>query len=159
RGRGRVGGAPGTGWGSATTGAPRRGVNTRGGRGPKAGWWRGPRGRPRAATASGPSGGPSTGSPAGRSGGAARSPLDRPQAAHRRATGRKKTMTAARRRLIVNELCEHFRVSQRRTSRALGLARSGLRYAPVASDQQAALARRNEELAGKHPRFGYRRIL
>jgi len=49
-------------------------------------------------------------------------------------------------------------VSQRRVSRALDLARSSLRYQPVASDEQAALARRIEELAGLHARFGYRRI-
>jgi putative transposase len=67
-------------------------------------------------------------------------------------------MTAARRRLIVADIREHFHVSQRRVSRALGLARSGLRYAPVRSDLQAALAQRIEELAGTHPRFGYRRI-
>ena len=67
-------------------------------------------------------------------------------------------MTAPRRRLIVKELCEQFDVSQRRASRALDLARSSLRYAPVVRDEQAALARRIEELAGAHPRFGYRRI-
>jgi transposase InsO family protein len=67
-------------------------------------------------------------------------------------------MTAARRRLIVTELGEHFNVSQRRVSRALDLPRSSLRYTPVARDEQAALARRIEELAGAHPRFGYRRI-
>ena len=52
----------------------------------------------------------------------------------------------------------NFDVSQRRVSRALDLARSSLRYAPVVRDEQAALARRIEELAGTHPRFGYRRI-
>jgi len=67
-------------------------------------------------------------------------------------------MTSARRRLITIELREHFGVSQRRVSRALDLARSSLRYQPVASDEQAALARRIEELAGLHARFGYRRI-
>src|SRR3954467_8167276 len=67
-------------------------------------------------------------------------------------------MTAPRRRLIVRELCEDFNVSQRRVSRALGLARSSIRYAPVLRDEQAALARRIEELAGAHPRYGYRRI-
>jgi putative transposase len=67
-------------------------------------------------------------------------------------------MTSARRRLIANELCEDFDVSQRRVSRALDLARSSLRYAPVFRDEEAALARRIEELAGAHPRFGYRRI-
>lgn len=67
-------------------------------------------------------------------------------------------MTTARRRLIVTELCEHFSVSQRRVSRGLDLARSSLRYAPVIRDEQAALARRIEELAGLHPWYGYRRI-
>jgi transposase InsO family protein len=67
-------------------------------------------------------------------------------------------MTAARRRLIAEKLCEDFNVSQRRVSGALDLARSSLRYAPVLHDEQAALARRIEELAGAHPRYGYRRI-
>src|SRR3954447_9238381 len=67
-------------------------------------------------------------------------------------------MTAARRRLIASELCDRFRVSQRRVSRALGLARSSLRYAPVVSDQGSALARRIEALSGIRPQFGYRRI-
>jgi putative transposase len=67
-------------------------------------------------------------------------------------------MTSARRRLIATELCDRFDVSQRRASRALGLARSNLRYAPLISDEQVALARRIEELAGIHPRYGYRRI-
>jgi transposase InsO family protein len=67
-------------------------------------------------------------------------------------------MTAARRRLIVTGIREHFCVSQRRASQALGLSRSGLRYTPVVRDVQAALARRIEDLAGTHPRFGYRRI-
>src|SRR3954451_6857287 len=70
----------------------------------------------------------------------------------------KKGMTAARRRSIVSEIREQFHVSQRRVSRALGLSRSALRYAPVVRDIQAALPRRIEELAGTHPRFGYRRI-
>jgi transposase InsO family protein len=67
-------------------------------------------------------------------------------------------MTAPRRRLIADELGDRFDVSQRRVARALDLARSGLRYAPVPCDERAALARRIEELAGAHPRFGYRRI-
>ena len=67
-------------------------------------------------------------------------------------------MTAPRRRLIAKELCEEFHASQRRVSRALDLARSGLRYSPVVRDARTALARRIEELAGAHPRFGYRRV-
>src|SRR3954471_7748524 len=38
------------------------------------------------------------------------------------------------------------------------MPRSSLRYAPVARPGRGALARRIEELAGAHPRFGYRRI-
>jgi putative transposase len=67
-------------------------------------------------------------------------------------------MTSARRRLIATELCVDFKVSRRRVSRALGLARSNLRYTPVVGDEQAALARRIEDLASLHPRYGYRRI-
>jgi len=67
-------------------------------------------------------------------------------------------MAAARRRLIAKDIREQFHVSERRACRAPDLARSGLRYAPVLRDEQAALARRIEELAGAHPRFGYRRI-
>src|SRR5437868_10348615 len=67
-------------------------------------------------------------------------------------------MTAPRRRVIVDQLCEQFSASQRRAARALGLPRSSLRYAPAPRDAEAALARRIEELAGAHPRFGYRRI-
>ena len=67
-------------------------------------------------------------------------------------------MTTPRRRLIVTELCGRFNVSQRRASRALDLPRSSLRYAPVIRDEQAALARRIEELTGVRPRYGYRRI-
>jgi putative transposase len=67
-------------------------------------------------------------------------------------------MTAARRRLIADQVRDRFGVSQRRVSRALDLARSSLRYAPVVSDERSALARRIEALSGIHPRFGYRRI-
>src|SRR5262249_41917134 len=67
-------------------------------------------------------------------------------------------MTSPRRRLIADELCDRFDVSQRRTARALDFPRSSLRHVPAPRDEQAAWARRIEELAGAHPRFGYRRI-
>jgi putative transposase len=67
-------------------------------------------------------------------------------------------MSSPRRRTIVAELCAAFGVSQRRTCRALGLHRSGVRYIPARGDEAAELARRIEELAGLHPRYGYRRI-
>ena len=58
-------------------------------------------------------------------------------------------MTSPRRRLIADELCDQFDVSQRRAARALDLPRSSLRYAPVFRDEEVALARRIEELAGR----------
>ena len=67
-------------------------------------------------------------------------------------------MTAARRRLIVTDLREQFHVSQRRVSRCWTCPAPASGTPPVARDIQAALARRIEELAGTHPRFGYRRI-
>ncbi len=67
-------------------------------------------------------------------------------------------MTSPRRRLIAEELCDQFDASQRRVAGALDLARSSLRYAPVPRAEAAALVRRIEELAGAHPRYGYRRI-
>jgi putative transposase len=67
-------------------------------------------------------------------------------------------MTSARRRQIATEIGVDFKVSRRRASRALGMARSNLRHSPAVSDERAALARRIEDLAGLHPRYGYRRI-
>jgi transposase InsO family protein len=67
-------------------------------------------------------------------------------------------MTAARRRLIVAELRDAFAVSQRRACRGLDLERSAVRYVPRHRDEALALAQRIEELAGEHPRYGYRRI-
>jgi transposase InsO family protein len=67
-------------------------------------------------------------------------------------------MTSPRRRQIVAELTASFAVSQRRTCRALGLHRSGVRSVGLVGDEQRALVRRIEKLAGLHPRFGYRRI-
>src|SRR4051812_47810842 len=67
-------------------------------------------------------------------------------------------MISSRSRIIITGLCANFGVSQRRAARALDLPRSRLRYAPVIRDGQATLAGRIEELAGLHPRYGYRRI-
>ena len=67
-------------------------------------------------------------------------------------------MTAARRRQVVTEMCTRFEVSQRRACRALGLNRSGVRYGPSPRGERAALAKRVEELAAAHPRYGYRRV-
>ncbi|MDE2506178.1 MAG: transposase [Planctomycetota bacterium] len=39
-----------------------------------------------------------------------------------------------------------------------GHARSSRRYQPLGGELRARLVRRVEELAGAHPRYGYRRI-
>jgi putative transposase len=67
-------------------------------------------------------------------------------------------MTAPRRRQIVAELGGTFAASERRVCWALGLHRSGVRSVRVVGDEQRALVRRIETLAGAHPRYGYRRI-
>jgi transposase InsO family protein len=67
-------------------------------------------------------------------------------------------MTAPRRRQIVAELRGSFAASERRVCRALALHRSGVRSVLRVGDEQQALVRRIEKLAGAHPRYGYRRI-
>ena len=67
-------------------------------------------------------------------------------------------MTSVRRRLMVAEIGGAFAVSERRACRALALHRSGVRSVGVIGDEQRALVRRIEKLAGAHPRYGYRRI-
>ncbi len=67
-------------------------------------------------------------------------------------------MTTARRRLIIAELYHQFTDSQRRVAQALDLPRSSLRYTPVVREEREALGRRIKQLAGEHPRYGYRRI-
>jgi putative transposase len=49
-------------------------------------------------------------------------------------------------------------LSQRRVCKALGVARSLVRYQSRLPERDKELAGRMRELAGKHPRFGYRRV-
>ena len=49
-------------------------------------------------------------------------------------------------------------VSERRTCRALGLHRPGVRYEPSPDADEAALVDRMHELATANPRYGYRRV-
>ena len=66
-------------------------------------------------------------------------------------------MRPARRRKVVEGLRAAYRVSERRTCRAVGFARSTHRYRSVA-DEQAALRMRLKELAAVRVRYGYRRL-
>ena len=49
-------------------------------------------------------------------------------------------------------------LSQRRVCKALGVHRSGVRYASKLAARMPDLVKRLRELARKHPRFGYRRV-
>ena len=49
-------------------------------------------------------------------------------------------------------------VSERRTCRALGLHRSGVRYEPSPDADESVLVKRTHELATANPRYGYRRV-
>jgi len=67
-------------------------------------------------------------------------------------------VTAAERRRAVEHLRRRFGVSERRGCRLLCQARSTQRYAARVRDGEAALSKRIEQLAVRHPRYGYRRI-
>ena len=49
-------------------------------------------------------------------------------------------------------------LSQRRVCKALGVARSLIRYEPRLPEKDRELVGTMRERAGKHPRYGYRRI-
>jgi transposase InsO family protein len=49
-------------------------------------------------------------------------------------------------------------LSQRRVCKALGVARSVVRYEPPLPDKDRGLVAKMLELAGEHPRYGYRRV-
>ena len=55
-------------------------------------------------------------------------------------------------------MCRDLGLSQRRVCKALGVARSVVRYRARLPDKDQELVRRMRELARKHPRFGYRRV-
>ena len=67
-------------------------------------------------------------------------------------------MTARQQRAAAEFLATVYQVSQRRTSRVLGRARSTLRYRRQPRSGEEALIRALRRLARRHPRFGYKRI-
>jgi transposase InsO family protein len=67
-------------------------------------------------------------------------------------------VTATQQRAAADYLCQAYRVSQRRASRALGRARSTLRYCRRQRSGEEALVRAIRRLAKRHPRYGYKRI-
>jgi putative transposase len=67
-------------------------------------------------------------------------------------------VTAEQRRQVVEHLRRGYSVSERRSCRVLRQPRSTQRYAARMRDGEAALQKRITQLAGRWPRYGYRRI-
>ena len=67
-------------------------------------------------------------------------------------------VSPARRRDAVAYLVRRHPVSERRACRLVGQHRSTQRYRPMAPDYELRLVKRMNELAERHPRYGYRRI-
>ena len=67
-------------------------------------------------------------------------------------------MSSDRKRRAVNELCTKIEHSQRRICKTLIFPRSTHRCQGKTIESDAVIVKRMKELAGKHKRFGYRRI-
>src|SRR5690349_7974547 len=67
-------------------------------------------------------------------------------------------VSPSRRRDAVKYLVGRHPVSERRACKLVGLHRSTHRYEAVAGDFELRLVERMNELAARHPRYGYRRI-
>jgi putative transposase len=67
-------------------------------------------------------------------------------------------VTAGQQRACADYLQERYKISQRRAAQALGRARSTLRYQAADRSGDLPLLRAIKRLAGKHPRWGYRRV-
>jgi putative transposase len=67
-------------------------------------------------------------------------------------------VSPSRRRDAVHYLCRRHGVSERRACRVVGQHRSTNRYRAVPGDLELRLVGRMNELAAKHPRYGYRRV-
>jgi hypothetical protein len=67
-------------------------------------------------------------------------------------------VSPARRRAAVSYLMRRHKVSQRRACRVVGQHRSTQRYEGVPGDYEMRLVKAMNELAAKHPRYGYRMV-
>jgi putative transposase len=62
------------------------------------------------------------------------------------------------RRRGVNHLAKHRFCSERRACKLIGISRSTARYAPANRPDEEFMIERIKKLAGRYPRYGYRRI-
>src|SRR5215218_10399455 len=67
-------------------------------------------------------------------------------------------VSPARRRDAVAYLVRRQRLSERRACRLCDQHRSTQRYRPITAEAELRLVKRMNELAARHPRYGYRRI-
>ena len=67
-------------------------------------------------------------------------------------------VSPARRRDAVSHLVRHHGVSERRACLVCDQHRSTQRYQPIPSELELKLVKRMNELAARHPRYGYRRV-
>jgi transposase InsO family protein len=67
-------------------------------------------------------------------------------------------VSPSRRRDAVTYLCRRHPISERRACQLVGQHRSTQRYLPAPPELELALVKRMNELAARHPRYGYRRI-
>ena len=67
-------------------------------------------------------------------------------------------VSPARRRAAVAHLIHRFRVSERRACRVVGQHRSTQRHVVVPGDLELRIVKRMNDLAERHPRYGYRRV-
>jgi putative transposase len=67
-------------------------------------------------------------------------------------------VSPARRRAAVAHLIHRFRISERRACTVVGQHRSTQRYEAKPQDFELRLVKRIDELAARHPRYGYRRV-
>jgi hypothetical protein len=67
-------------------------------------------------------------------------------------------VSPARRRDAVSYLVRKHGVSERRACSVCDQHRSTQRYRPIPAELELKIAKRMNELAARHPRYGYRRI-
>ena len=70
----------------------------------------------------------------------------------------KKLLSPAKRRKVIDHVCNKIKVSVRRACKALGISRSSYNYVPVSNPSDEILITRMVELALEYGRYGYRRI-
>lgn len=67
-------------------------------------------------------------------------------------------VSPARRRDAANYLVRRFKISERRACQLVELNRSTKRYQPLTPEAEVEIVKAMNDLAAKHPRWGYRNV-